>query len=91
MLKHMQNTLQNVAAMLAFGSRAGLDNTRTTLVAEPAANEVTVEVEFSSVAGKLSFRMVGAPSPDNPRTGRDVPFDVLKAIANRCSPIHLGA
>eukprot|EP01051_Picozoa_sp_SAG22_P014762 SAG22_NODE_1839_length_3465_cov_17.924540_2_plen_110_part_00 len=73
------------------GSRAGLDQTRAVLVAEPAADEVTIEVEFSSVAGSLSFKLVGEPSPDNPRTGHDVPFDVLKAIANKCSPVHLGA
>jgi aspartate dehydrogenase len=81
----------NVAAMLAFGSRAGLDQTRAVLVAEPAADEVTIEVEFTSLAGSLSFKLVGEPSPDNPRTGRDVPYDVLKAIANRCSPVFLGA
>jgi hypothetical protein len=36
-------------------------------------------------------QLVGVPSPANPRTGMDVPFDVLKAIQNRASEVFLGA
>ena len=52
---------------------------------------VLCQVSFSSVAGTLDFKLTGVPSPTNPRTGVDVPFDVLKAVQNRASAVHLGA
>jgi aspartate dehydrogenase len=82
----------NIAAMLAFGSRVGLDRTTVILVADPTDDDtVSIDVSFSSAAGSLDFTLRGVPSPENPRTGMDVPFDVLKAIQNRASPEHLGA
>jgi hypothetical protein len=44
--------------MLALGSRVGLDNTRVILVAEPASDDVTIDVSFSSDAGSLDVRAV---------------------------------
>jgi len=81
----------NIAAMLAFAT-AGLDRTRAVLVADPAAERVVVAVDFhSATAGRIAFEMVGKPSEDNPATGQDVPFSVLRSIRSLCATEVVGA
>ena len=79
----------NVAAMLAFAT-AGLDATEVELVADPTDDSVRIWVDFASDGGKISYEMQGVPSPENPRTGSDVPYSVVKAIKNLASPVSIG-
>jgi aspartate dehydrogenase len=76
--------------MLAFAT-AGLDATQVELVADPTDDSVRIAVDFSSDGGNISYEMQGKPSSSNPRTGMDVPFAVIKAIKNLCSPVFIGA
>jgi aspartate dehydrogenase len=76
--------------MLAFAT-AGLDATKVELIADPTDESVRIAVDFSSNGGNIHYEMQGKPSASNPRTGMDVPFAVVKAIRNLCTPVLIGA
>jgi aspartate dehydrogenase len=79
----------NVAAMLALAT-AGLDDTRASLVADPAATSNRVEILFRGTAGKIVVQVEAAPSRTNPRTSAIVALSVVKAIKKLCSNVVIG-
>jgi len=79
----------NVAAMLAIAT-AGLDQTRTRLVADPSATSNKVEILFKGTAGNIEVRVEAAPSKTNPRTSAIVALSVVKAIRKLCCPVVVG-
>jgi aspartate dehydrogenase len=79
----------NITAMLAL-TTAGLDNTRVKLVADPARVEMYTVIDFRSKVGNLRVEWNGVPSETNPKTSRDVPFTVIKALRNLTGTICYG-
>lgn len=79
----------NVAAMLALAT-AGLDETRASLVADPAAKGNRVELSFRGAAGKIKIEVEAAPSKTNPRTSAIVALSVVKAIRKLCCSVVVG-
>lgn len=72
----------NVAAALALAG-LGMDRTEVHLIADPATVENIHEYDVSSEALEFSVRLVGKPSPDNPKTSRSTVFSIARAVLNR--------
>jgi aspartate dehydrogenase len=79
----------NITAMLALVT-AGLDETRVKLVADPTRAEMHTVIDFRGAAGNLRVEWSGAPSEANPKTSRDVPFTVIKALRNLTGEVCYG-
>jgi len=72
----------NVAATLALAG-LGMDRTMVRLVADPTISENTHEFEVESEALNFSIRLVGKPSPINPKTSRSTVFSIARVILAR--------
>jgi len=72
----------NVAATLALAG-LGMDRTMVRLVADPTIAENTHEFEVESEALNFSIRLVGKPSPINPKTSRSTVFSIARVILAR--------
>ena len=78
----------NSAATIAIAS-VGLDNTQVRLIADPAAPGNVHEFKLSSACADMDVRIVGKPSPDNPKTSMSTAYTVAREILNRMSPIAI--
>jgi aspartate dehydrogenase len=79
----------NITAMLALVG-PGLDATRVTLIADPAARRMRTEIRFTSPAGTLRVEWEGMPSVLNPSTSADVPLNIIKSLRNLTLPLCFG-
>ncbi len=79
----------NVAATLAFAG-PGLDATRVTLIADPASPGNVHEFRLRSAAADVDMRIVGRPSPDNPKTSAATALAVARDVLQRVSPLSIG-
>lgn len=71
----------NVAAALALAS-GSWDGVEAVVVADPAAEQTSHEIECCGDAGDYRFSIRNRPSPDNPATSAVVAYAVLRAIAD---------
>lgn len=78
----------NSAATIAIAS-VGLDNANVRLIADPAAPGNVHEFKLTSACADMEIRIVGKPSPDNPKTSMSTAYTVAREIINRMSPIAI--
>lgn len=78
----------NVAATLALAG-LGLDRTEVRLIADPQTAENVHEVSLASGAVEASLRLVGKPSPRNPKTSQTTALSVARAVLNRDAALVL--
>lgn len=78
----------NSAATIAIAS-VGLDNVTVRLVADPAAPGNVHEFKLASACADMDVRIVGKPSPDNPKTSMSTAYTVAREILNRLSPVAI--
>lgn len=78
----------NSAATIAIAS-VGLDKTQVRLIADPAAPGNVHEFKLSSACADMDIRIVGKPSPDNPKTSMSTAYTVAREILNRMSPVAI--
>lgn len=76
----------NVAATLALAG-LGMDGTKVTLVADPTTAENVHEFGITSAAVDASIRLVGKPSPRNPKTSQSTALSIARAVLNRHAAI----
>ncbi len=78
----------NSAATIAIAS-VGLDNANVRLIADPAAPGNVHEFKLTSACADMEIRIVGKPSPDNPKTSMSTAYTVAREIINRMSPVAI--
>jgi aspartate dehydrogenase len=78
----------NSAATIAIAS-VGLDKTMVRLIADPTAPGNVHEFKLSSACADMDVRIVGKPSPDNPKTSMSTAYTVAREILNRMSPVAI--
>lgn len=78
----------NVAATLALAG-LGMDQTTVRLVADPGATENVHAYDVTSRALDFSMRLVGKPSPLNPKTSRSTVYSIARAVLNRHAAIAI--
>ena len=78
----------NSAATIAIAS-VGLDRTAVRLIADPHAPGNVHEFKLSSACADMEVRIVGKPSPDNPKTSMSTAYTVAREILNRMSPVAI--
>ncbi|WP_224814720.1 aspartate dehydrogenase [Hasllibacter sp. MH4015] len=78
----------NVAATLALAG-LGMDRTEVHLVADPTTSENTHTFAVTSAALDFSMRLVGKPSPRNPKTSRSTVYSIARAVLNRSAAIAI--
>ncbi|MBY4891877.1 aspartate dehydrogenase [Rhodobacteraceae bacterium N5(2021)] len=78
----------NVAATLALAG-LGMDATTVHLVADPGATENVHSFNVTSQALDFSMRLVGKPSPLNPKTSRSTVYSIARAVLNRRAAIAI--
>lgn len=78
----------NVAATLALAG-LGMDETQVQLIADPDTDENAHEFSVTSRALDFSVRLVGKPSPHNPKTSRSTVFSIARAVLNRRAAIAI--
>lgn len=76
----------NVAATLALAG-LGMDETTVRLVADPGVTENIHSYNVASQALDFSMRLVGKPSPLNPKTSRSTVYSIARAAVNRRAAI----
>lgn len=72
----------NVAATLALAG-LGMDATGVTLIADPNGTENVHEFSIASPAVEATVRIVGKPSPRNPKTSQTTALSIARAVLNR--------
>lgn len=72
----------NVAATLALAG-IGMDATRVKLIADPDAITNSHEFSVSSQAVDFTMKLIGKPSPENPKTSLSTAFSLARAVLNR--------
>ena len=78
----------NVAATVALAG-AGLDATRVTLVADPAASANRHALKVTSPLGSFAIEIENQPSPDNPRTSAATVLSLVRCMRNRLGPVEI--
>lgn len=78
----------NVAATLALAG-LGLDETGVRLLADPTVSENIHEFSLASPAVEATIRLVGKPSPRNPKTSQTTALSIARAVLNRTAPVVL--
>ena len=78
----------NVAATLALAG-LGMDDTHVQLIADPGTAENVHEFAVTSEALEFSVRLVGKPSPRNPKTSRSTVYSIARAVLNSRAAIAI--
>lgn len=78
----------NSAATIAIAS-VGLDKTAVRLIADPNAPGNVHEFKLASACADMEVRIIGKPSPDNPKTSMSTAYTVAREILNRMSPVAI--
>lgn len=78
----------NVAATLALAG-LGMDATEVSLVADPGTTENTHHFSVTSQALDFEMKLVGKPSPLNPKTSRSTVYSIARAVLNRRATIAI--
>lgn len=76
----------NVAATIALAG-AGFERTTVRMIADPAVSANVHVFDVVSDAAEVSVRIVGKPSPANPKTSLPTVYSLVRAVMNRVSPI----
>ncbi|WP_192181652.1 aspartate dehydrogenase [Mesorhizobium amorphae] len=71
---------KNLNAAFAVALAAGIDKVSVSVVADPKAAGNTHEIEVESTAGTASFRLINAPSPNNPKTSMLTALSLVAAL-----------
>lgn len=71
---------RNLNAGLTLALALGPDRVSVRVVADPAAQGNTHEIEVTSPAGTASLRFVNAPAPDNPKTSLLTALSIAAAL-----------
>ena len=72
----------NVAATIALAG-LGFERTRVRLIADPAAPGNVHEFQLRSACADIDIRIVGKPSPDNPKTSLSTVYALAREVLNR--------
>ena len=78
----------NVAATLALAG-IGMDATQVRLIADPSATANTHEYAVRSNAVDYTMKLVGKPSPLNPKTSQSTVLSLARAVLNRSAAIAI--
>lgn len=78
----------NVAATLALAGM-GMDATQVRLVADPSATENIHHFSVASQAIDFEMKLIGNPSPLNPKTSRSTVYSIARAVLNRRAAIAI--
>lgn len=76
----------NVAATVALAG-VGLDRTAVALIADPGVATNVHVFEAESEAARVSVRIEGVPSPNNPKTSLPTVYSLAREVMRRVSPI----
>lgn len=76
----------NVAATIALAG-AGFERTTVRMIADPGVNANVHVFDVVSDAAEVSVRIVGKPSPANPKTSLPTVYSLVREVMNRVSPI----
>jgi aspartate dehydrogenase len=76
----------NVAATLALAG-LGMERTKVTLIADPTTRENVHEVDIVSPAVEATLRVLGKPSPRNPKTSQATALSIARAVLNRSAAL----
>ena len=80
----------NVAALLSLSGMGSL-NTRVRIVADPATDKNTHEIEATGAFGRFSIRVENVPSQNNPKTSRLAILSAIECLRKICgSEIQIG-
>ncbi len=78
----------NSAATIAIAS-VGLDRTKVRLIADPDAPGNVHEFKLSAACADMEVRIVGKPSPANPKTSMSTAYTVAREVLNRIAPVAI--
>lgn len=78
----------NVAMTTALAG-IGPEATTITLVADPHASTNRHEISARGAFGRLDVSIANSPLPANPKTSAMAALNLVRAIQNRVSPIHI--
>ena len=85
-----EGTVSNVAAAAALAG-LGFDETRVTVIADPAVSKNSVELVAEGRFGNFRLVIENQPSPTNPKTSMTPAMSVLAALRRRCARIRIPA
>jgi aspartate dehydrogenase len=79
----------NVAAALSLAG-IGPDRTRLEIWADPALERNIHKISVESDAARFTMRIEGAPSEENPRTGKLTPLSTIATLRGLVSTLRVG-
>ena len=81
----------NVAALLSLAG-IGSEKTRVRIVADPATDKNTHEIQAQGKFGKFSVKVENVPSPSNPKTSRLATLSAIECLRKICgTTLNVGA
>jgi len=81
----------NVAALLSLAG-IGSEKTRVRIVADPATDKNTHEIQAQGKFGKFSINVENVPSPSNPKTSRLATLSAIECLRKICgTTLNVGA